>query len=197
MHSRGTTSRVRIFHWSIFAAAHQKRGAAVARALPRLLEKHRSNIGCDDPPAGPIRHMLRHQHLTLIWLDRRQCRQQVTRKCISGDNHPSGNNGPAIRHDVVLVRVNRAQATNLGSRIKRNAIAQRSTELAADILERMIGSIPRDEAAEETGVYPKFFGDFAARPDRDTLSVLSGERDLVAEPLFLPLVGGDLQPTAR
>ena len=61
----------------------------------------------------------------------------------------------------------------------------------------MIGSIVRDEPADEVGANVELLKDFPPRPELDALAVLGGEHYFLAHSLFLALGVGEVDRAAR
>ena len=70
MHGRRAAPRQRILHWPIFSAPDQQRRAAIARAIARLIEEHRSPIRGYDTSANAVGDMFGDEDLALVGHDR-------------------------------------------------------------------------------------------------------------------------------
>src|SRR5262249_49373928 len=166
-------------------------------SLARLVEENGSVVGGDNAAARPVSDMFRNHDLTLIGLDARKLRQQIAREGIRRDDEAPGDDRASLGDDVMLVLAKRVDTPHSGAGIESDPIAQRAAQLPAHVFERVVGAVARDETAEKVGLYAELFGNLSARPNRDSLSMLRGERDLVADPLLLARVGGDVQPAFR
>src|SRR5579859_2729130 len=147
MDPRGPSARPWIAHGPVSAAAKQQWCAPVLHTATRLVEKCRTVLAGDNSAACSVGRVLGEHDLTLKRTNRSEIGYQARRECVGCDHHTTGPNHAGFRDDVhVLVAGQDSKDT--AARVQLNTRAQRALEQTAHVLERVIGPVAADEAAQ-------------------------------------------------